>query len=264
MEKVKSNKTILNVIIAFVLLLSAIVANGFFTYKEKASAADGDLSNMFVVVDGADYGFTIIPTASIELETLDDSDNNTVGLVFNSAMTLSKYDESNAEVQAYLVDKTREINFENIAVGLSPYRLTKEAVDDKMTFHAAFYISRENYSIEYRCIWFLKVAEEKRVVGCLADSTGLKTDFSVMNVATTIVNTTDSGVSDHYQIKLKELINNVNSENQIKKDMDDLKQAGKIILEDTGVKKIIAVVCGSFLLLFAFSVFTSAFMRKGR
>ena len=110
----------------------------------------------------------------------------------------------------------------------------------------------------------LKSYEEKRAVICIADSTDLKTDFSVMNVATTIVNTADSSISDHYQIKLKELINNVNNENQIKKDMDDLKQAGKVLLEDSGFKKILAVVCGSFLMLCALSVFTSVFMRRGR
>lgn len=261
MEKVKLNKTILYIFVAVVLFLSVIVANGIFTYGVKAVA---DSQQVFVEGNASDYDFKITPTASIDMETLDDSDNNTVGLIFNSSMLTSKYVESDMEIEAYLVDKSREINLANCAVGLTPYKSTKETVDDRTAFHAAFYISRANYSIEYRCIWVLKSYEEKRAVICIADFTDLKTDFSVMNVATTIVNTADSGISDHYQIKLKELINNVNSENQIKKDMDDLKQAGKVLLEDSGFKKIIAVVCGSFLLLCALSVFTSVFMRKGR
>lgn len=261
MGKVKSNKTILYIFVAVVLFLSVIVANGIFTYNAKAVA---DSQQVFVEGNSSDYDFKITPTASIDMETLDDSDNNTVGLIFNSSMLTSKYVEADMEIEAYLVDKSREINLANCAVGLTPYKSIKETVDDRTAFHAAFYISRANYSIEYRCIWVLKSYEDKRAVICIADFTDLKTDFSVMNVATTIVNTADSGISDHYQIKLKELINNVNNENQIKKDMDDFKQAGKALLEDSGFKKILAVVCGSFLLLCALSVFTTFFMRKGR
>ena len=261
MEKVKSNKLILYIFVAVVLFLSVIVVNEICTYNVKAAEVP---QQVFVEGNASDYDFKITPTANIDMETLDDSDNNTVGLIFNSSMLTSKYVESDMEIEAYLVDKSREINLANCAVGLTPYKSTKETVDDRTAFHAAFYISRANYSIEYRCIWVLKSYEEKRAVICIADFTDLKTDFSVMNVATTIVNTADSGISDHYQIKLKELINNVNSENQIKKDMDDLKQAGKVLLEDSGFKKIIAVVCGSFLLLCALSVFTTFFMRKGR
>lgn len=260
MEKVKSNKLILYIFVAVVLFLSVIVVNEISTYNVKAAEVP---QQVFVEGNASDYDFKITPTASIDMETLDDSDNNTVGLIFNSSMLTSKYVESDMEIEAYLVDKSREINLANCAVGLTPYKSTKETVDDRMAFHAAFYISRANYSIEYRCIWVLKSYEEKQAVICIADFTDLKTDFSVMKVATTI-DTADSGISDHYQIKLKELINNVNSENQIKKDMDDLKQAGKILLEDSGFKKIIAVVCGSFLLLCALSVFTSVFMRRGR
>ena len=261
MEKVKSNKPILYIFVAVVLFLSVIVSNEICTYNVKAAEVP---QQVFVESNASDYDFKITPTASIDMETLDDSDNNTVGLIFNSSMLTSKYVESDMVIEAYLVDKSREINLANCAVGLTPYKSTKETVDDRTAFHAAFYISRANYSIEYRCIWVLKSYEDKRAVICIADYTDLKTDFSVMKVATTIVNTADSGISDHYQIKLKELINNVNSENQVKKDMDDLKQAGKVLLEDSGFKKIIAVVCGSFLLLCALSVFTTFFMRKGR
>lgn len=261
MVKAKLNKTILYIFVAVVLFLSVIVVNEICTYNVKAAEVP---QQVFVEGNASDYDFKITPTASIDMETLDDSDNNTVGLIFNSSVLTSKYVESDMVIEAYLVDKSREINLANCAVGLTPYKSTKETVDDRTAFHAAFYISRANYSIEYRCIWVLKSYEEKRAVICIADFTDLKTDFSVMNVATTIVNTADSGISDHYQIKLKELINNVNSENQIKKDMDDLKQAGKVLLEDSGFKKIIAVVCGSFLLLCALSVFTTFFMRKGR
>lgn len=261
MVKAKLNKTILYIFVAVVLFLSVIVVNEICTYNVKAAEVP---QQVFAEGNASDYDFKITPTASIDMETLDDSDNNTVGLIFNSSMLTSKYVESDMVIEACLVDKSREINLANCAVGLTPYKSTKETVDDRTAFHAAFYISRANYSIEYRCIWVLKSYEEKRAVICIADFTDLKTDFSVMNVATTIVNTADSGISDHYQIKLKELINNVNSENQIKKDMDDLKQAGKILLEDSVFKKIIAVVCGSFLLLCALSVFTSVFMRRGR
>lgn len=261
MVKAKSNKTILYIFVAVVLFLSVIVVNEICTYNVKAAEVP---QQVFVEGNASDYDFKITPTASIDMETLDDSDNNTVGLIFYSSMLTSKYVESDMVIEAYLVDKSREINLANCAVGLTPYKSTKETVDDRTAFHAAFYISRANYSIEYRCIWVLKSYEDKRAVICIADFTDLKTDFSVMKVATTIVNTADSGISDHYQIKLKELINNVNSENQIKKDMDDLKQAGKILLEDSGFKKIIAIVCGSFLLLCALSVFTSVFMRRGR
>lgn len=261
MVKAKSNKTILYIFVAVVLFLSVIVVNEICTYNVKAAEVP---QQVFVEGNASDYDFKIMPTASIDMETLDDSDNNTVGLIFNSSMLTSKYVESDMVIEAYLVDKSREINLANCAVGLTPYKSTKETVDDRTAFHAAFYISRANYSIEYRCIWVLKSYEDKRAVICIADFTDLKTDFSVMKVASTIVNTADSGISDHYQIKLKELINNVNSENQVKKDMDDLKKAGKVLLEDSGFKKIIAVVCGSFLLLCALSVFTTFFMRKGR
>ena len=161
MEKVKSNKTILYIFVAVVLLLSVIAANGIFRYSVKAVA---DSQQVFVEGNASDYDFKTMPTASIDMETLDDSDNNTVGLIFNSSMLTSKYVEADMEIEAYLVDKSREVNLANCAVGLTPYKSTKEAVDDRTAFHAAFYISRANYSIEYRCkdinLWTLLQIKE--------------------------------------------------------------------------------------------------------
>ena len=122
MEKVKSNKTILYIFVAVALLLSVIIANGNFTYHAKAAEVP---QQIFAEGNASDYDFKITPTASIDMETLDDSDNNTVGLIFNSSMLTSKYVESDMEIEAYLVDKSREINLANCAVGLTPYKSTR-------------------------------------------------------------------------------------------------------------------------------------------
>lgn len=104
MEKVKSNKTILYIFVAVALLLSVIIANGNFTYHAKAAEVP---QQIFAEGNASDYDFKITPTASIDMETLDDSDNNTVGLIFNSSMLTSKYVEADMEIEAYLVDKSR-------------------------------------------------------------------------------------------------------------------------------------------------------------
>lgn len=260
-KSIRKNKIFaLSLIAVFFLTLFSGV---FMSESKKAYAAeDSGVSDIYELGNASTYNFKALSGASIDYTTLDDDNARTVGITYGATVALSEsYDI--IKVEAYVVSKNRNITLENAKYGIKPYKTESTDKDNVRTYNAFFYISEENYAVEYRCIWVLYVAGDTKSVICLADYTNVLTDYSVKGLANYDLNDTTKTISDHYYTRLKDLVDGINRSDQIKSDVENTKEIISALFGDGTLRKAVAII-GVLILSFFVLSFVMALVGRRR
>lgn len=225
----------------------------------------------FASILSSGYEFKAISGACLNLDSLNDDNPEAVSMAFSSSIPTDNYTIGNMEVKACLIDSQKIISVENMAYGI--YGEENSMVSgDKTVFRFSFSIPQNNYKTVYRCIFMLYIyGNDNTCKIVLADYSNIETDRSVYMIAEKILADPNNGLSEVDLEKLEEIINHKveheesnNRQEEIDSAIQDIKDYGQALLENSEIRKILSVLGGLFFIVLFCSILSTIFSTKKR